>query len=118
MKRFFQSRMLDASSKIEGKVFVGIGTQIGKNVKIIGPAIVAENCFLENCEIGPYVTIGTGSDIRQAKIKNSIVLDGAMIDCDIKIFDSLIGKGINLKKRKLEEEGHKMIIGDKTIIEI
>jgi len=31
----------------------------------------------------------------------------------------LIGKGVNLKKRKLEEEeGHKMIIGDKTIIEI
>ncbi|NLZ97122.1 MAG: glucose-1-phosphate thymidylyltransferase [Candidatus Magasanikbacteria bacterium] len=116
---FSNHGMLDASSKIEGKVFVGIGTQIGKNVKIIGPAIVAENCFLENCEIGPYVTIGTGSDIRQAKIKNSIVLDGAMIDCDIKIFDSLIGKGINLKKRKLEEEeGHKMIIGDKTIIEI
>ena len=34
--------MLDASSKIEGKVYY-IGTQIGKNVKIIGPAIVAEN---------------------------------------------------------------------------
>lgn len=117
---FTQQGQISSSVQIEGKVKIGMSSQIGDNVKIVGPVIIAENCFLENCEVGPYVTLGTGSDIRQVKIKDSIILDGAKIDCDIKIFDSLIGKGVNLRKRKSHEEadGHKMIIGDKTIIEI
>ncbi len=117
---FTQQGQVSSTAQIVGKVKIGMSSQIGDNVKITGPAIIAENCLLENCEIGPYVTLGTGADIKQAKIKDSIILDGAKIDCDIKIFDSLIGKSVNLQKRKSHEqaEGHKMIIGDKTIIEM
>ncbi len=110
---------VEAGAKIEGHVKVGIGSRINKNVKIIGPVMIAENCILEDCEIGPNVTIGQGTEIYNAKIFDSIVLENAFINVDIKIFDSLIGKGIKMIKRHgSEAEGHRMIIGDKTLIEI
>jgi len=110
---------VDESVAISGKVHIGIGSRVGKNVKITGPVIIGENCILEDCQVGPYVTVGQGSEIRQAKVRDSIILENAMISCDIQVFDSLIGKNAQLTKREgSEAEGHRMVIGDKTIIEI
>lgn len=106
-------------AKISGKVQIGIGSQIKQNVTITGPVIIAENCVLENCTVGPYVTLGAGTEILQAKIQNSIVLENVKIDVPMTIIDSLIGKKAQLiKRQKADIEGHKMIIGDKTIIEM
>jgi len=110
---------IDASAKISGKVQIGIGSTVGENVVIEGPVIIAENCILKNCEIGPYVTIGSGSEIYGAKIKRSIILDNGLIDANISICDSLIGKGVKVTKKNTEQfDSHRMILGDKTIIEI
>lgn len=110
--------------KEESGIRVGAGSSVADNVELIPPVIIGENCLLENCSIGPNVTIGGNSEIKQVKIDNSIVLSGVKIDCPIHIIDSLIGKQTKLiKKTKnnekpLQERGkHKMIIGDKTIIE-
>ncbi len=111
--------MIDQSVSISGKVHIGIGSRVDKNVKITGPVIIGENCILENCQIGPYVTIGQGSQVRQAKVHDSIILENAVINCEIKVFDSLIGKNTQLTKREGSDvEGYRMVIGDKTIIEI
>lgn len=110
---------MDESVETSGKVHVGIGTQVKAGVKIVGPVMIAENCFLEDCEIGPNVTIGSGCEIKNVKIKDSIILENSIVDADIKIVDSILGKGVQvIKKIEKESEGHKMIIGDKTIIEI
>jgi len=106
-------------AKMDGMVRMGIGTIVKEGVTINGPVIVGENCVLENCTLGPYVTVGAGTDIRGATITNAIVLENADINCDIAISDSMIGKGVVLRHRdKGEPEGHRMIIGDKTILEI
>lgn len=115
---------MDNSAQIEGKVHVGIGTQVKSGVKISGPVIIGENCILENCTVGPNVTIGSGCDVRQCKIKDSIILENSTVDADIAITDSILGKGVQVIKKppsadaQGKSEGHKMIIGDKTIIEI
>jgi len=104
---------------ISGNVKIGIGSVVGKNVKIVGPVIIGENCVLENCEIGPFITIGSGTEVKNAKLRDSIILENCDIDCDIQITDSLIGKGVKIiKKQTKEAEGHKMIVGDKTILEL
>lgn len=110
---------VDATAEISGKVKIGLGSRISKNVKIIGPAMIGENCVLENCLIGPNVTIGQGGEVYKASIRDSIVLENALINCEMKIFESIIGKGVKLTKRgDHEAEGHKMVIGDNTVIEI
>ena len=110
---------ISEDTHISGNVQIGIGAQIGPGVTIEGPAIIGENCVLKHCHIGPYVTLSGGCDIQKVHIENSIVLDNAMIDAPMRIIDSLIGKNAQLIKRNTgEPEGHKMIIGDKTIIEM
>jgi glucose-1-phosphate thymidylyltransferase len=104
---------------LEEKVQVGLSSRIGDSVNIRGPVIIGENCVLKNCSIGPYVTIGQGSEIYQARIENSIVLGNATIDCDIDISDSLIGRGVRVVHRRGDrEQGRRMILGDKTILEV
>ncbi len=128
---FSQQGSVDQSAEISGKVRIGAGARVNKNVKIIGPVIIAENCILEDCEIGPNATIGRGSEVYKAQIINSIVMENSLINSKIKIFDSLIGRGVKIIKRdssasapfgvssgRMQSEGHKMVLGDKTIIEI
>lgn len=106
-------------TKIDGKVHIGIGTQVKENVTIHGPVIIAQNCILENCTVGPYVTVGQGTEIYNATIENSILLENAKIDAPIKIIESLIGKKAQVIKRKNSDiDGHKMIVGDKTLLEM
>jgi len=103
--------------QLSDKIQISPSSIVGDNVQIIAPVIVGENCRLENCVIGPNVTIGSGSIIKQAKIDNSIILSGVKIDCPISITMSLIGEETRLIKQSENENKHKMITGNKTIIE-
>lgn len=59
------------------------------NSKIIEPCFIGDNVVLENSEVGPYVSIGNDTVIKNSTIKNSIIqtnskisnanLDNAMI---------------------------------------
>ncbi|HAZ28159.1 MAG TPA: glucose-1-phosphate thymidylyltransferase [Candidatus Magasanikbacteria bacterium] len=106
-------------TQINGNVRIGIGTQTQEGVVVHGPVIIGENCVLRNCAIGPHVTIGPGTEIRGSTIFNSIILDNVVIDGDIHIRDSLIGKKVEIRKQNDDAAaGHRMIVGDKTVIEI
>ncbi|MBU0660801.1 glucose-1-phosphate thymidylyltransferase [Patescibacteria group bacterium] len=102
---------------ISGKVQIGIGSTIGADVMIEGPVIIAENCELTSCHIGPHVTVGNGTAIYRAHIDNSIILENTTIDMDLHISGSIIGKNV-VMKQKQEKKGKEMIIGDKTQIEL
>lgn len=116
---FARQGVVSPEAEIHGKVKIGIGSEINKNVLIRGPVVIGENCLLENCMIGPNVTIGSGSEIHQAKIDNSIILENTFIDCPLLISESLIGKKVRLVKRKEGvQQSHKIIVGDKTVIEM
>lgn len=109
---------IQTGAQISGNVHIGIGSRISSDVKIIGPAIIAENCVLEHCQIGPYVTITQGTEIKNATIDHSIILDNCVIDCDLHISQSILGKHITLVEKREGHLGRKMIIGDRTVIEL
>lgn len=102
---------------ISGDVHIGRGSQIQENVSIMGPVIIGENVLLKNCVVGPHVTIGSGSEIVDARIDDSIILDNSSIYADIHITHSIIGKNVRVTKKK-QEGGRSMIIGDKTSVEL
>lgn len=62
----------------------------GNNACVIPPYYIGENVILENCIVGPYVTIEDNVEIRNSVVKNSIlgeackienaILDNSMID--------------------------------------
>lgn len=107
------------NSNITGTVQVGVGAQIGEGVKIIGPVIVGENCKLSHCIIGPNVTLGSGCYIENARIEKSMILENVEITKSIHIVESIIGKGAKIIPRmKKDVQAHRLILGDKTIMEL
>ena len=113
------SQMSDMNgAKVEGSVQIGKNVVFGSNVELYGPVIIADGCHLENCVIGPDVTLGVGTSVRGgARIGNSIVLDAADINCPLTIAGSMIGNNVQIKKRPDDASVHSMIVGDKTVIE-
>ena len=111
--------VLPADTVISGNVHIGSASRLGKNVKIIGPVIIGDNCILEDCVIGPNVTLGAGSTIVRASVDNSVLLHGVSISVPKKITKSIIGKNAKIIPRVDEGcGGSAMIVGDKTIIEM
>ncbi len=71
----------------------------GSGLKVHDPVRVAPGVTLENCEIGPNVTIGTASVLRGCKVRDSIIGEHVSIE-QSDLHDSMIGdhaevRGVN-----------------------
>lgn len=60
------------------------------DVIIVPPVYIDPTATLENCLIGPYVSIATGAQVANALIRDSIVNEGAFVS-DILLEHSLVG---------------------------
>jgi glucose-1-phosphate thymidylyltransferase len=73
---------------------------------------------ISNAYIGPYTSIGDGSQIINTEIEDSIVMEGAKIVNAEKIVESLIGKNVNIEKDNKLPKGRRFIIGDSSKVRI
>jgi glucose-1-phosphate thymidylyltransferase len=106
-------------SVLQGNVHVGKGTVIGQNVLIRGPVVVGEGCVIENAYIGPYTSIGNGVKVLHTEIEHSIIFDGVHLECGKRIVDSLVGFNAKVVSASASLPlGHKMIVGDNSVVEI
>jgi glucose-1-phosphate thymidylyltransferase len=104
------------NSNIEGRVTIEKGAKIISST-IRGPAIIGQNCFIENSFIGPYTSIGNNTQIVESSIEYCVVLENAQIkgaDC---LEESLIGKHAKI----LKNQKHKTLrlnVGDYSEVEL
>ncbi len=104
---------------IQGRVQIGEGTVIDENVLIRGPVSIGKNCTIKNSYIGPYTSIGEGSEIYNTELENSVILEKVDINSNVRIVDSLIGKNVTIvPTHQTLPSGHKMILGDNSMIEL
>ena len=96
-------------------VFIGKNCTIDSSSKINGPVIIDENCVISSTSIiGPNVSIGKNSHLENCTITNSIVMDDCIINAPIKIVDSIISDGTEIKKN--ESEGSVYLLGERSNI--
>ena len=103
-------------SLIIGTVLVGKGTKILGNSQIKGPAILGENCIIDNVHIGPNTSIGNNSQLQNCIIENSIIMEDCKIDCPIKIHTSIISNNSQISIKKSENENKIFLLGEGTRI--
>lgn len=91
-----------------------LGTSINSDVSsctIIEPVYIGNDCKLENCTIGPFATIGSGTQMINTSITDSVVLeDSQIIDCNIK--NSVVGS--NCVLQGLDQ--HTFKVGDYSVL--
>jgi glucose-1-phosphate thymidylyltransferase len=62
----------------------------GRNVRIHEPVRIAEGVTIQQCEIGPNVTVESGSVLRGSALRDTIVGESTTIE-DASLHDSMIG---------------------------
>lgn len=108
--------LLEENVKIIGRVSIGEGTVIKNGSVIRGPVIIGKNCVIgPNTYIGPYTSIGDRTTIINGEIESSIVIGDAIIECNRKIVDSLIGAGCRISSSDNSiPKGCRFIIGENS----
>jgi glucose-1-phosphate thymidylyltransferase len=109
---------VDDRSQVIGRVKIGAGTKV-INSSIRGPAIIGENCYLENCFIGPYSSIANEATLIDADLEHSVILRGAKIEgIQQRLVDSVIGRRANLTVASRRPKALRFMIGDDSQIEL
>jgi glucose-1-phosphate thymidylyltransferase len=103
---------IDTASEIDSRVTIESGAKIINSV-IRGPAIIGENCIIENSYVGPFTSIYHHVTIQNCEIERSIVLEhSTLCDVDRRLQDSLIGRHAKVMKAESKPRTLKMNLGD------
>lgn len=105
--------------EIEGKVSIGTGCKISKS-KIKGPTVIGDNVVIETSEIGQYASISDGSEIRNSRVENSVLMKGVKIENvkDHPITESLIGTDTQVSGANGHNPKTSLFVGEKCKIRL
>ncbi len=93
---------IDPSARVlgtlEGKVSVGKGTLVGKEVELQGPCAIGEGCRIEGpSRIGPFTSIADGVIISGSKVQGSVIMDECEIQSSCDLLCCILGSGCLVK---------------------
>ena len=71
------------------------------NAVIIAPCFVGDEATIENSVVGPYVSVGRNSHIKDSRIRNSIIQSNSKIS-QVVLENSMLGNFVNFEGRPLD----------------
>lgn len=83
-----------------------------KNSVLIEPVYIEEGCVIENSVVGPHVTLGTNTVVKNSRVANSLVQHETEI-VNASIEDSMIGSKCSVHGKAVD-----LSIGDYTTIQL
>jgi len=107
---------VDAASDLQGRVDVGAGTTI-RTSRIRGPVVIGRNCQISGSQIGPFTSIGDGSQITDSGLEHSVLLEGCRLTAVDRIEDSLLGRAAVVRSRG-SRGGARLSLGDDSEVEL
>ena len=108
---------VDAASRLLGTVIVERGAKVIRSA-IRGPAIVGEGTVIEDSVIRPFTSIYYGCRVAGSEIENSIVMEQCLIEDVRGIADSLIGKGVEVRRGTGRTAMYRLMLGDQSQVEV
>ncbi len=83
-----------------------------------GPVIIGDDCVIDQCTLGPYVSVESGCHLAKSTLRNCIIQQ----DCEIRelttgLVDSVIGQEVEIiAAGSRPGEPLSMIVGDMSRI--
>ena len=108
---------VDSKSNIVGRVEIGDETLV-ENSTIRGPVSIARGCEIRDCFIGPFTSIGDSTVIENSSVEHSVILENCRIYEIERLEDSLLGKGVELKKGEERSKAIRLFVGDNAKLEL
>jgi mannose-1-phosphate guanylyltransferase/phosphomannomutase len=97
-------------------VWLGEGAEIHPEARIIGPAVIGDNCRIEaRSKIGQYSVLGANVRVRgSAQLERTVVNDNAYLGEAVRLRGTVVGRACDLRNGVRSEEG--VVIGDECFI--
>jgi mannose-1-phosphate guanylyltransferase/phosphomannomutase len=97
-------------------VHVGEGAEIHPDAKVVGPAVLGENCRIEaSVRLGPYTVLGTNVRVRaNADLERVVVHDNSYLGEGVRLRGATIGRSCDLRRGVRGEEG--VVLGDECFV--
>ena len=109
---------VDASTLIEGPVYVGAGSTVTGS-RLRGPLVIGAGAHIENAYIGPFSAIADGVRVEQCEVEHSIILDRSqLLRIDGRIESSLIGRDVVVTASDARPSAHRFMLGDSSRVEL
>ncbi len=108
---------VDVHSHLHGRVSVAKGAQI-VNSTIRGPAVIGEGTQVINSYIGPYTSVSSDCEIRDAELEHSVVLEQSRIVGISGLTDSLIGRWVEVERSGQRPRATRLMLGDHSRIDL
>lgn len=105
-------------TQLHGRVSIGTGSRLMRCV-VRGPAIIGQNCLLEDCYVGPFTSIGDGVTLRQCEVEFSIILEGSCVEgVETRLEASLLGKRVTVRGGMRRPRTLRLMLGDSSSVEM
>ncbi|MEM0950820.1 MAG: glucose-1-phosphate thymidylyltransferase [Cyanobacteria bacterium P01_H01_bin.74] len=109
---------VDAESVISGAVYTDSDSSI-ENSRIIGPVSIGKGVTLQNCEIGPYTSIGNFCQLSGVKLSNSVLLENSCCaGVKTPIVNSIIGKNTRILGASENRNHQTVVVADDSYLEL
>ncbi len=105
-------------SRLIGRVVIEEGATVLRST-VMGPALIAAGSRVEDAFVGPFTAVGPGAEVRGSEVEYSIVADRAVIEnVPTRLQECVIGVGARVTSRKGLPRAHRLVLGDKSRVEI
>lgn len=104
------------NSTMDGRVKLEQDARI-VNSTIRGPCIIGKNVSIENSFIGPYTSVGDGSEIINSNIEYCVIQENVHIKDVERLEESLIGKNAKVTRNQ-RNRTIKLHVGDYSEVEV
>ncbi|WP_208028925.1 glucose-1-phosphate thymidylyltransferase [Rhabdothermincola sediminis] len=108
---------VDEASEVDGRVVLEAGAElIGSRVR--GPAVIGARTRIINSYIGPFTAVARECEIVDSEVEHSVVLDKSRIIGVPRLFDSLIGREVEVRRSGLLPRATRLMLGDHSVVEL
>jgi len=108
---------VDAECVVTGRVEIGATTTVQRSV-IRGPVVIGERCRVRGAFIGPYTAIGDDTTITETSIQHSVVLDHCHLEGIDRIEDSVLGRGVTIRRSTDGPRALRVFVSDDSQISL
>jgi mannose-1-phosphate guanylyltransferase/phosphomannomutase len=101
---------------LDGGTWLGEGAEVDPAAKVVGPAIIGDNCRIEaGARLGPYSVLGSNVMVRsEADLERVVIHDGAYIGLGTRVAGTVIGRNSDLRAGVRCEDG--AVLGDEVFV--
>ncbi len=79
---------------------------------LVHPVALEGGCVIKRSVVGPYVTVGAGTEIRDSVLADCILAEG----CDVR--DVVLRETVLADKVVVRGRSHRMVVGEETLIDM